>query len=60
MSELRVVITDYTFPDLAAERAAARTAGAQFIPNSKLQQLVADDIRRALASQPPRCPVPLP
>jgi D-3-phosphoglycerate dehydrogenase len=27
---------------------------------SKLQQLVADDIRRALASQPPRCPVPLP
>ena len=33
MSELRVVITDYTFPDLAAEEAAARTAGAQFIPN---------------------------
>jgi D-3-phosphoglycerate dehydrogenase / 2-oxoglutarate reductase len=27
---------------------------------SKLQQLVADDIRRALAGQPPRCPVPLP
>jgi D-3-phosphoglycerate dehydrogenase / 2-oxoglutarate reductase len=27
---------------------------------SKLQQLVADDIRRALARQPPRCPVPLP
>src|ERR1700732_2243651 len=33
MSELRVVITDYTFPNLAAEQAAARTAGAQFIPN---------------------------
>jgi D-3-phosphoglycerate dehydrogenase len=33
MSELRVVITDYTFPNLAAEEAAARTAGAQFIPN---------------------------
>ncbi len=33
MSELRVVITDYTFPGLAAEEAAARTAGAQFIPN---------------------------
>jgi D-3-phosphoglycerate dehydrogenase len=33
MSELRVVITDYTFPNLAAEAAAARTAGAQFIPN---------------------------
>jgi D-3-phosphoglycerate dehydrogenase / 2-oxoglutarate reductase len=33
MSELRVVITDYTFPDLAAEEAAARTAGAQFISN---------------------------
>src|SRR5580698_2742432 len=32
MSE-RVVITDYTFPDLAAEEAAARTAGAQLIPN---------------------------
>jgi D-3-phosphoglycerate dehydrogenase / 2-oxoglutarate reductase len=27
---------------------------------SKLQQLVADDIRRALGGQPPRCPVPLP
>jgi phosphoglycerate dehydrogenase-like enzyme len=27
---------------------------------SKLQQLVAEDIRRALAGQPPRCPVPLP
>jgi D-3-phosphoglycerate dehydrogenase / 2-oxoglutarate reductase len=33
MSELRVVITDYTFPDLAAEEAAARTAGAHLIPN---------------------------
>src|SRR5260370_35647483 len=33
MSELRVVITDYTFPNLAAEAAAARAAGAQFIPN---------------------------
>jgi D-3-phosphoglycerate dehydrogenase / 2-oxoglutarate reductase len=33
MSELRVVVTDSTFPDLAAEEAAARTAGAQFIAN---------------------------
>lgn len=33
MSELRVVITDYTFPDLVLEEAAARTAGAQFISN---------------------------
>jgi hypothetical protein len=33
MSELRVLITDYTFPNLAAEEAAARRAGAQFIPN---------------------------
>ena len=33
MSELRVVVTDYTFPNLAAEEAAARTVGAQFIPN---------------------------
>jgi hypothetical protein len=33
MSELRVVITDYTFPKLAAEEPAARRAGAQFIPN---------------------------
>ena len=33
MSELRVVITDYTFPNLAAEEPAARRAGAQFIPN---------------------------
>src|SRR3984885_1593260 len=32
MSELRVAITDYTFPDLIPEEAAARTAGAQFIP----------------------------
>src|ERR1700729_505640 len=31
MSELRVVVTDYTFPNLAAEEAAAGTAGAQFI-----------------------------
>jgi len=27
---------------------------------NKLQQLVANDIRRALSGQPPRCPVPLP
>jgi D-3-phosphoglycerate dehydrogenase len=27
---------------------------------NKLQQLVANDIRRALAGQAPRCPVPLP
>jgi hypothetical protein len=33
MSELRVVVTDYTFPNLAAEEAAAKTAGAQFISN---------------------------
>jgi D-3-phosphoglycerate dehydrogenase len=33
MSDLRVVVTDYTFPNLAAEEAAARAAGAQFIPN---------------------------
>jgi phosphoglycerate dehydrogenase-like enzyme len=30
MSDLRVVITDYTFPNLAAEEAAARRAGAVY------------------------------
>ena len=33
MSKPRVVVTDYTFPDLAAEEAAARTGGAEFSPN---------------------------
>jgi D-3-phosphoglycerate dehydrogenase len=33
MSELRVVVTDYTFPDLVAEEAAAKAGGAQFFPN---------------------------
>jgi D-3-phosphoglycerate dehydrogenase len=33
MSERLVVVTDYTFPNLAAEEAAARTAGARFIPH---------------------------
>ena len=33
MSKPRVVVTDYTFPDLTAEEAAARTGGAEFSPN---------------------------
>ena len=46
MSEPRVVVTDYTFPDLAAEKAAATTAGAEFIAN---QCKNAEEVEAAVA-----------
>ena len=42
----RVVVTDYTFPDLAQEQAAARAAGAGF---SAHQCKSAEDVARAVA-----------
>ena len=46
MAEPRVVITDYTFPGLAAEEAAARGAGAQFVAH---QCRSAEDVEAAVA-----------
>lgn len=41
----RVVVTDYTFPDVAAERAAAEQEGAEFVA---CQCKTADEVVRAL------------
>lgn len=45
MTKLRVVVTDYTFPDLDRERAAAAAAGADF---EAFQCKTADEVRDAL------------
>ena len=45
---MRVVVTDYTFPDLAQEEAAARSAGADFVAfQCKTPQAVADAVKGA-------------
>jgi len=46
MSAQRVVVTDYTFPSLAQEEAAARAAGAEF---AAYQCRSADEVTEALA-----------
>ncbi|MCA3454379.1 MAG: C-terminal binding protein, partial [Rhodobacter sp.] len=43
---LRVVVTDYTFPDLAQEKAAASAAGADF---EAFQCKTAADVAAAVA-----------
>lgn len=45
MTKPRVVVTDYTFPDLDRERAAAAAAGADF---EAFQCKTADEVREAL------------
>ena len=44
MTKPRVVVTDYTFPDLDRERAAAAAAGADF---EAFQCKTADEVREA-------------
>ena len=45
---MRVVVTDYTFPNLAQEEAATRAAGAEFVAfQCKTPQAVADAVKGA-------------